>query len=81
MTDDKPLSLSVINKSVEAELRQGACPERKVGEVQLDSEQEGWQRNRASLGKPPSQANHENKGGHEHSMVCWVWIKQKAMGT
>lgn len=55
-----------------------------MGEVQLAPEQEGWQGNRASPGKPPSQANHKNKGvfgGHEHSTVCWVWIKLKATGT
>lgn len=86
MTDDKPLSLSVINKSLEAELRQGACPERKGGRC-------NWIQNRKAdrgtgqatePGKPPSQANHKNKGvfgGHEHSMVCWAWIKRKATVT
>lgn len=52
MTDDKLLSLGVSNKSVEAELRQGTCPERKWGRC-------NWLQNRkAGRGTGPLQASH-----------------------
>lgn len=68
---DKTLSLRVINKSVEAELRQEACPKRKWGRRTWIQNQE------AGRGTGPLQASHQArqttriKGSVEVMSTLW----------